>query len=289
MDGGTIANTSSVVLKANGSVGGNSGTGTINAVISDGGVGFSLTKQGAGTTVLGGSNTYTGATIVSGGMLTLANVSALSTTSAITLAGGTTLGSNVDAVVISAPITLGNSGTTSTINAPAVGSTGGTVCTLRINGPIGGNGNLTFTGVQGSNVYGTVILGAASDYAGSTLFTTDASASNKNIFVNLGIDNALPTTTVLTLDGQTGTGTSPGRSCVLNLNGHDQTLAGLTNVTRTLRTQRVRNTSATPARQATPPVETVTSNCPFLSHAENVVSTCSPESQGNPCTIRVPS
>ena len=74
---------------------------------------------------------------------------------------------------------------------------------------------------------------------GSTKLDTSGSA-NTEIFVKLGTDNALPTTTVLTLDGQ-GTGTGSGRYCELNLNGHDQRLAGLTSVTRSLRTQRVVN------------------------------------------------
>ena len=247
MDGGTISNTSSVVLKADGSVGANSGTGTINAVISDGGKGYSFTKMGAGTLALGAVNTYSGATIISKGTLLLANASALDSTSGITIAGGAVLTTNLNGVSLGAPITLGASGTTATINAPALGTTGGTVYTLTLNGAISGAGNLTLRGVQGGNVYGTIILNAASDYTGSTLFTTDANNSNKNIFVRLGVANALPTTTVLTLDGQNGTGTAPGRQCQLDLYGFDQTLAGLTNVARDLRVQRVVNSAGTAA------------------------------------------
>jgi autotransporter-associated beta strand protein len=46
---------------------------------------------------------------------------------------------------------------------------------------------------------------------------------------------------VLTIDGQAGTGTAPGRFAELNLNGFNQQLAGLTNTARNLRAQRVVN------------------------------------------------
>jgi len=50
---------------------------------------------------------------------------------------------------------------------------------------------------------------------------------------------------VLTLDGGIGNGT--GRTVQLDLNGNNQTLAGLTSITRSLRTQQIVNASATPA------------------------------------------
>jgi hypothetical protein len=43
------------------------------------------------------------------------------------------------------------------------------------------------------------------------------------------VENALPTSTILTLGGANGAGSAPGRKTELNLNGNDQTLAGLTN------------------------------------------------------------
>ena len=50
---------------------------------------------------------------------------------------------------------------------------------------------------------------------------------------------------LLTIDGQTGAGT--GRYAELNLNGFNQTLAGLTNVVRSLRIQRVVNSDVSAA------------------------------------------
>ena len=58
----------SVTLDATSSIGG-PGNMVINSAIGDNGVGYSLTKVGTGTVILGGVNTYGGATIVSGGKL----------------------------------------------------------------------------------------------------------------------------------------------------------------------------------------------------------------------------
>jgi len=63
---------------------------------------------------------------------------------------------------------------------------------------------------------------------------------NANILVRLDTADALPTTTVLTLDG--GNGGGSGRFCELDLNGNNQTLAGLTNtMSVTARNQTVTN------------------------------------------------
>jgi autotransporter-associated beta strand protein len=85
-------------------------------------------------------------------------------------------------------------------------------------------------------------LGAAGTYTGTTTITT-STTGNSN-YVIAGIHNALPTGTVLTIDG--GNGAGSGRATGYNLDGFNQTLAGLTNVTgRTSRAQRVLNTSET--------------------------------------------
>lgn len=83
LDAGTLDSTSSVVLKADASIGG-TGSATINAPISEDGGSFGFTKQGTGTLFLGGTNSYSGLTTVSTGVLVLQNPAALGTT-----AGGT--------------------------------------------------------------------------------------------------------------------------------------------------------------------------------------------------------
>ena len=92
---------------------------------------------------------------------------------------------------------------------------------IALNGPISGSGGLTLYQSSGGNPFLTVNLGSANTYLGDTRLQTNSGRMG----VVLGADNALPTTTVLTFDCQ-GAGT--GRAIVLDLNGHDQTLAGLT-------------------------------------------------------------
>jgi len=207
-----------------------------------------LIMQGPGAITLSTDNTsFTGTAAVNAGTLFLNNANALAGATGISLAGGTTLTPNLNGITLSSPITNGAVGTTATITAPSVAGSGATPVPFTLSGAISGAGNVTFSGINANNAYGTINLNAASDYQGSTLITTVSGyaggpANDAEIFVNLGVDNALPATTVLTLDG--GDGAGSGRMCTLNLNGHSQTLAGLNNVTgRNLRYQQVCNTS----------------------------------------------
>ena len=63
---------------------------TVSGAINDGGKNYSLTKIGAGTLTLAGANTYGGATIITGGILRIANAKALGSAAAGTTvnAGG---------------------------------------------------------------------------------------------------------------------------------------------------------------------------------------------------------
>jgi autotransporter-associated beta strand protein len=233
------AGTQTLTLGGTGSAGG-----ILGGVIGGGSGTLNLATAVGGTYTLAGANTYTGTTTINAGILQLGNVAALggnspgvNASSSIIMAGGI-LRSNIDGVVVHSPITL--SGGTAIINAPAVGSTGGTVYTLVLNGAISGDGNLNLVGVQGSNTFGTIRLGASSSYTGNTEFTT--STNNSTLFVVADVKNALPTTTVLNLNGGVGSGT--GRTLRFDLNGFDQTLAGLTNVNGlNLRNQRITSLS----------------------------------------------
>lgn len=229
-------------------VGGNDAGGTFSGVIQNTAGTLSFEKIGSGTLTLGGANTFTGSTTVSDGILSLSDMAALSTTTALALADGTLLRSTLGGVVINAPITLGTTGTNATISAPVIDPGSQTPVLLTLNGGISGDGNVTFTSSVNKNTVNTVLLNAQSSYAGSTLLDTSGTAATQT-FVRLGTDNALPTTTVVTIDGKNGTGT--GRRIELDLNGFNQEIAGLTNVTRNLRVQRVVNSDSAPAATLT--------------------------------------
>jgi fibronectin-binding autotransporter adhesin len=256
LTGGNLSNTASatlandVTLSANAAVN-VAASQTLTLSGSLGGTG-SLTKNGAGTLTLSGTNSNTGPTIVNAGTLAIAGRSAFLTISGVTLAAGSVLQPNVDGVIVRAPIALGASGTTATISAPTNAPGGLVVSTLTLDSVLSGSGNVTFSSSVAQNALSTVYLGAQSTYTGSTLLNTTAStdgtttSGEQQIVVKLGIQNALPTTTVLTIDGGNGNGT--GRFAELNLNGFNQQLAGLTNIVRSgakaaLRIQRVVNSN----------------------------------------------
>ncbi len=173
----------------------------------------------SGGTLVPGNVTTTAADSVSFGTATLAlgagtvtisgsvtnNTITFATNSAITLSGGTLVmagaGAAINAsasnAVISSSILLLNN---TAINAPEVRTGTSAAVPFTLNGPISGTASVSFYGVQPNNAYGTIILNAPSSYTGATLLDTSGS-SNTEIFVRLGTNNALPVTTVLTLDG----------------------------------------------------------------------------------------
>lgn len=218
--------------------GSNTGDNAFNGVISDGNSGttsLSLQKSGAGRWIVSGNNSFTGATTINAGILQLGSANALGSTSGITMATGSTLRSTSNGITVTAPITTAGS---VTIGAPATALGTQAFNEFIVNGAIGGTGNVTFLNTNNVNQIFTVTLGAAGTYSGTTLLDNTAGTAGQ-IIVKLGVNDALPATTVVTIDGQTGAGT--GRVAEINMNGFSQTLAGLTNTARSLRTQRVVN------------------------------------------------
>ena len=220
-------------------LGGGGGTLTLNGANTLG-AGADLTV-GGNVTISTANSSFDGAVTIDAGTLIINNATSLGSPSVIRINDGAKLQPAPGGLVIDAPITLGAG--TATINGPTAGGTGGVVYEFTLNGSIGGDGNLVFNGSNGSNTYATIILGGQSTYGGSTLI--NCSARGANMFIKLATDDALPTTTVLTLDG--GRGAGSGRTVYLDLNGYNQTLGGLTNVTRSARNQRVLNTTETAA------------------------------------------
>lgn len=233
----TTGNTQTLTLAGAGNF--SFGTAPNFGSIGDGSAGgnLALTKSGAGTAVLNLANTYTGATNITGGILSVNHANALGgTTAGTTVQNGASLaiGNNVttnasETLTISGAgfISFGalttNTGVTTATwggsvtlgdTAARIGARAG--ATLRVEGPVLGSGaNQTFS-VSGEFGTGAVILASTgSTYTGNTGIVRGK--------LLLGATNALPTGTVL--DMHTLSGTTD--ASVFDLNGFDQTIARL--------------------------------------------------------------
>ncbi len=193
---------------------------------------------GNGTTGLGSGTITVSGTVNTGNMTFAAGSGPINLSGGtISLGGGRIISATSTDHAINSNIILNGASTISfSRNTSAPGS-------FTIGGQMSGTGGVTFTtpNVVSGNHQQTIVLTEANTYTGNTTITTGN--INNTMRVQAGIANALPTGTVLTLDGGNGAGT--GRTTAYNLNGFNQTLAGLTNnTTRTLRNQRVTNTGA---------------------------------------------
>ncbi len=165
LDIGTFSDTVGVVTLASGSILGTSGvltgtsytlqSGTVTAAL--GGAGVSLTKNTAGTVLVSGANSYTGATTISAGTLRLGALNSLPATTAVTMSAGTTLDLN------NFNDTVGSFAGAGTISLGAGRlTTGGLNSSTAFSGAIGGTGGLTKNGT------GTLTLSGVNSYTGST-------------------------------------------------------------------------------------------------------------------------
>ncbi|MEO7101630.1 MAG: autotransporter-associated beta strand repeat-containing protein [Luteolibacter sp.] len=172
-NGGTAAKTLTLT-------GTNTGANTIAAVIGDNTGATSVTKSGAGTWVLSGANTHTGATTVSAGTLTLSNAlalqnSALDTTNSI--AGTSTAGLKTTVTTLTMGGLTGNKDLASVFTTTSGGYSAVTALTLNpgtgvtntysgviANGAAGMT--LTMTGL------GTQTFSGANTYTGATAVNT---------------------------------------------------------------------------------------------------------------------
>jgi autotransporter-associated beta strand protein len=256
LSGNGVIDTTATSSAATLTVGGNDQSSTFNGVLQNTGASatLNLVKTGTGVQVFGGANTLDGTISITGGTLALNNTAPFDGASGISMDDGTMLRPVLADAVIYAPVSITGTGSTVTITGHSIPlSTGTTNFPFSLEGSISGDGNVVFAGVETTNDYSVINLNAASNYTGSTLITTlngvvSGAPNNANIFFRIGVEDALPTTTVLTLDGGDGGGSAPGRFCEFSLNGNNQTVAGLTNVTGLAsRVQRVVNTSATDA------------------------------------------
>ncbi len=96
------------------------GSGSFGGVLTDGSGVLALTKTGAGTQTLNGTNLYTGATTVSTGTLSLGTTGSVATTTSLAIAAGAsfdTSGQAIYAIPATTPVAFG-------INAAGSGSSG---------------------------------------------------------------------------------------------------------------------------------------------------------------------
>ena len=232
LEGGAIV-TGPVAMTANAGIGGN-GTGTVNGVISGG---FTLTKRGSGTIILGGANIYSGGTNVAG-ILQLNNNSAAGS-GAINLIDTRATASGGDnslfatRVLVNGGVTIGNTfnlgNTTGTAGFGVIQQTGTGLAT--VSGPINITGAPTSGGhfVGGTVAANTLVLNGAINSSvvvtqreGFVRYGGGGTGYNALLITNtaqVGATNGISTATVLSLGGS-GTG-------ILDLNGFDQSLAGL--------------------------------------------------------------
>jgi fibronectin-binding autotransporter adhesin len=212
---------------------------------------FAYNGSTSNTLTLSGSHTYTGSTSIGSGVLLVGNLNPFGTnpgvngTSGISMSAGTILRAAVVGATINAPITTAGTVTFGTMN----NSSGQVFSEFILNGVISGESNVNLDSFHNTNTIQTITLGTANSYTGSTTIGATNPGTASQIVVKLGVNNALPTTTILDIRGGTGSGT--GRVAELNLFGFNQTLAGLTNTASSLRTQRIVNSDVSAAATLT--------------------------------------
>lgn len=240
---------------------------TISTVIS-GSPGVS--KYGAGTLTLSGSNTYTGNTVINAGTLVANSNTALGNTSGTTiLSGGSTptvlqLGNvtitnetvtlNSDSVTSAISQIYVPASTTATFNGP-INFAGGyrnkiiTDGTLNVQGTINGNSIgwiFLYLGGSGTGTMNSTVSignihflkdGTGTWTINSSGNTWNATCVNEGILKN-GITNALPTSTIMVI------GANDASNVTYNMNGYSQEVKGITDGGTTGGTKQITNTGS---------------------------------------------
>jgi fibronectin-binding autotransporter adhesin len=230
---------SSTTLTANTTIGVTQATGslTLNGTVGNASGGaYGLTKVGAGTLTLTGSNTYAGPTVINGGVLAAGSTQAFGVNSAVTVAnvagaglsiagGSNTIGSLTGGGAAGGNVTLGgNTLTIGTLNtsspafAGSISGSGGSITKV-------GTGTLTLAGSSsytgGTNVNLGILALQATSAAGTGGITINAggsAATDPTILISGGI-------TLPNYFQVAGTGFTGQDAAVVNVSGNS-TLTG---------------------------------------------------------------
>ena len=188
LNGGTLETTATTTLNANRGIAlGTSGgtlqtdaatTLTYNGIATGAGT---LTKTGTGTLVLGGVNTYTGATAINAGTLTTSVANALAPTTAVTVASGATYNLN------SFSNTIGSLAGAGAVTLGSATLTTGDSTNTTFAGVVSGSGNLTKVGT------GTMTLSGANTATGTLSLNAGT--------VQLGASGVLAAASTLAFNG----------------------------------------------------------------------------------------
>ena len=128
-------------------------------VIANGAANMNVTKTGVGAQILTNTQTYTGATNVNNGILTLGHATnTLANTGVVNVNGGTLdLGANSDTVG-SVTLASGSITGTGTLTAATYGLTGGTLAAKLGAGAVTVNGNVTFSAAGRLNASSSLLI-----------------------------------------------------------------------------------------------------------------------------------
>ena len=172
---------------------------SMSGAIGDGGNARSLTKAGAGTLVLEGSNSYTGGTVISAGVLELGGNDRLANAGNVTISSGTFDLGGFSETINAFSATAAANVTAGTLNATGGYSFSNSSGTVTVNAALGGSSaSLTKTGA------GTVTLTGAGTFTGGATISAGV--------VQVGNNTALGTGAIMLTDATLRSDSSTARS-----------------------------------------------------------------------------
>ncbi|MBU3825671.1 MAG: autotransporter domain-containing protein [Candidatus Oceanisphaera merdipullorum] len=220
LSGGTLLTSAdftsarNIIITSNSAINNGGHNDAFSGVISGNG---GVTFAGFGTTTLSGSNTYTGATIVSAGALKADAANTFASSSAMTVASGATLNLNdlnqqVGSLAGAGNVALGS----------AVLTAGGDNSSTTFSGAMAGSGGVTKVGT------GTMTLSGTNTYTGATTIKDGTLSVSSDANLGNGGGLALNGGTLLTTaDLSSARDIALSGSNTINNGGHNDTFSGV--------------------------------------------------------------